>query len=233
MLEVDDLHVSYGRIRAVQGVSLVVGAGEVVVLIGPNGAGKTTLMKTISGVLRPDRGQIRFQGATIQGRPPEALVRQGLVLVPEGRAILRHLTVRENLLLGAWSRRRDGAAVREDLERLLGRFPRLAERLSQRAGTLSGGEQQMLAIARALMARPRLLLLDEPSLGLAPLMTAAIFETVGQLRQGGVTVLLVEQNANQALRLADRAYVLETGRIVLEGPDLIEHERVREAYLGA
>jgi len=231
MLEVDDLHVSYGRIRAVQGASLIVGAGEVVVLIGPNGAGKTTLLKTIVGILRPDRGHIRFRGVPIQGRPPEALVREGLVLVPEGRAILKHLTVRENLLLGAWSRG-DRAAVGEDLERLLGRFLRLGERLSQPAGTLSGGEQQMLAIARALMARPRLLLLDEPSLGLAPLTTAAIFETVRALREDGVTVLLVEQNANQALRLADRAYVLETGAIVLEGPDLLEHERVREAYLG-
>ena len=231
LLEVRDLHLAYGRIRALQGVTLVVRAGEIVTLVGPNGAGKSSLLRTIAGVHRPDAGSVHALGRRIDGEPVEALVRQGIVLVPEGRATLRHLTVRENLVLGAYVRR-DGE-IEADLARVLGRFPRLAERLGQKAGTLSGGEQQMLAIGRALMARPRLLLLDEPSLGLAPLVVASIFGTLRELRAEGVTILLVEQNARQALQMADHAYVLETGSIVLEGADLLADERVRAAYLGA
>jgi branched-chain amino acid transport system ATP-binding protein len=231
LLEVRDVHLAYGRIRALQGVSVVVRAGEIVTLVGPNGAGKSSLLRTIAGVHRPDAGSVHALGRRIDGEPVEALVRRGIVLVPEGRATLRHLTVRENLVLGAYVRR-DGD-IEADLERVLGRFPRLAERLGQKAGTLSGGEQQMLAIGRALMARPRLLLLDEPSLGLAPLVVASIFGTLRELREEGVTILLVEQNARQALQLADHAYVLETGSIVLEGADLLADERVRAAYLGA
>ncbi len=231
MLQVADLGVRYGRMQALRGVSVVVEPREVVALIGPNGAGKSTLLRAVAGVLRPAAGTIRFEGERIDGRPPEELVRKGIVLVPEGRGILKHLTVRENLLLGAWVRGA-GPEVRRDLAAVLERFPRLRERLGQKAGTLSGGEQQMLALGRALMARPRLLLLDEPSLGLAPLVTAAIFDAVRELRRQGLTVLLVEQNANQALQLADRAYVLETGAVVLEGADLLADERVREAYLG-
>jgi branched-chain amino acid transport system ATP-binding protein len=231
LLEVHDLHLAYGRIRALQGVSLVVRAGEIVTLVGPNGAGKSSLLRTIAGVHRPDAGTVHALGGRIDGEPVEALVRRGIVLVPEGRATLRHLTVRENLVLGAYVRR--DSEVEADLGRVLARFPSLAQRLGQKAGTLSGGEQQMLAIGRALMARPKLLLLDEPSLGLAPLVVASIFGTLRELRQEGVTILLVEQNARQALQLADHAYVLETGLIVLEGADLLADERVRAAYLGA
>jgi branched-chain amino acid transport system ATP-binding protein len=231
MLEVHDLHLSYGRIRALQGVSLVVRPGQIVTLVGPNGAGKSSLLRTVAGVHRPQGGSVHHMGRRIDGEPAEALVRRGIVLVPEGRATLRHLTVRENLLLGAYVRR-DGE-IQADLGRVLGRFPQLGERLDRKAGTLSGGEQQMLAIGRALMARPRLLLLDEPSLGLAPLVVASIFRTIRELRDEGVTILLVEQNAKQALQLADHAYVLETGSIVLEGADLLADERVRAAYVGA
>jgi branched-chain amino acid transport system ATP-binding protein len=231
VLELHDVHLSHGRIRALQGVSLEVRAGEIVTLVGPNGAGKTSLLGTVAGVHRPQRGSVTFLGERIDGHAVESIVRRGLVLVPEGRATLRHMTVRENLLLGAYVRRDD--AIAADLDRVLARFPPLRPRLSQKAGTMSGGEQQMLAIGRALMARPRLLLLDEPSLGLAPLVVAEIFATLRELRNDGVTILLVEQNARQALQLADRAYVLETGSIVLEGRDLLADERVREAYLGA
>jgi branched-chain amino acid transport system ATP-binding protein len=231
VLEVRDLHLAYGPIRALQGVSLVVRPREIVTLVGPNGAGKSSLLRTIAGVHRPDAGTVHHLGRRIDGARVEALVRDGIVLVPEGRATLRHLTVRENLVLGAYVRR--DAEVAADLERVLGRFPRLGERLDQKAGTLSGGEQQMLAIGRALMARPRLLLLDEPSLGLAPLVVASIFATIRELRDEGVTILLVEQNARQGLQLADHAYVMETGSIVLEGRDLLADERVRAAYLGA
>jgi len=230
MLEVRDVHLSYGRIRALQGVSVTVNTGEIVTLVGPNGAGKSSLLRAIAGVERPERGTVHYLGERIEARP-EMLVRRGIVLVPEGRATLRHLTVRENLLLGAYVRR--DREIAADVERIVQRFPRLGERLAQKAGTLSGGEQQILAIGRALMARPRLLLLDEPSLGLAPLVVSAIFSTISELRDEGVTILLVEQNARQALQLADRAYVLETGSIVLEGTDLLADERVRAAYLGA
>ncbi len=233
MLEIRDLSVAYGVIRALDGVSLSVAEGEIVALVGSNCAGKSTLMKTVMGVVRPKTGTVAFAGVSLLGVPVEEIVRRGVVLVPEGRGILRHLTVRENLYLGAYSRRDRG--VEADLAQVATRFPSLARRLAQKAGTLSGGEQQMLALGRALMARPRLLLLDEPSLGLAPVVIAAIFDAIQELAREGVTVLLVEQNAAEALQLAHRAYVIETGRIVLEGkaPDLLRHDRVREAYLGA
>jgi branched-chain amino acid transport system ATP-binding protein len=232
-LEIRDVSVAYGVVRALDGVSLSVAEGEIVALVGSNCAGKSTLMNAIMGVVRPSRGTIAFAGSPLGGLAVEAVVRRGVVLVPEGRGILGTLTVRENLRLGAYQRR--DARIAADLDQVAARFPVLRERLGQKAGSLSGGEQQMLAIARALMARPRLLLLDEPSLGLAPVVIASIFDMIAALARDGVTVLLVEQNAAEALRLADRAYVLETGRVVLEGKasDLLQHERVREAYLGA
>ena len=232
-LEIRDVSVAYGVVRALEGVSLSVAEGEIVALVGSNCAGKSTLMKAIMGVVRPSHGTITFAGSPLGGLAVEAVVRRGVVLVPEGRGILATLTVRENLRLGAYQRR--DARIVADLDQVAARFPVLRERLGQKAGSLSGGEQQMLAIARALMARPRLLLLDEPSLGLAPVVIASIFDMIASLARDGVTVLLVEQNAAEALRLAHRAYVLETGRVVLEGKasDLLQHERVREAYLGA
>ena len=232
-LEIRDVSVAYGVVRALDGVSLSVAEGEIVALVGSNCAGKSTLMKAIMGVVRPARGSITFAGASLGGLAVEEVVRRGVVLVPEGRGILGSLTVRENLRLGAYQRR--DARIGTDLDHVAARFPILGERLGQKAGSLSGGEQQMLAIGRALMARPRLLLLDEPSLGLAPVIIASIFDIIASLARDGVTVLLVEQNAAEALRLAHRAYVLETGRVVLEGKasDLLRHERVREAYLGA
>jgi branched-chain amino acid transport system ATP-binding protein len=232
MLEVDGLHVSYGKIAAVKDISIGVGEGEIVALIGPNGAGKSTLLKTIAGLLPAMRGSIGFDGRSIANRPAAEVMRQGLALVLEGRSTLKQMTVRENLILGGYARR-DHAAIAADIDRMLDRFPILRERLKQRAGTLSGGEQQMLVIARALISRPRLLMLDEPSLGLAPLVTAEIFKIVRELNaEDGMTILLVEQNANQALQLADRAYVLEMGKVVLEGAELASDARVREAYLG-
>ena len=232
-LEVRDVAVAYGVVRALDGVSLSVAEGEIVALVGSNCAGKSTLMKAIMGVVRPARGSVTFAGAPLGGLAVEDVVRRGVVLVPEGRGILGSLTVRENLRLGAYQRR--DARIGADLDQVAARFPVLGQRLGQKAGSLSGGEQQMLAIGRALMARPRLLLLDEPSLGLAPVVIAKIFDIIASLARDGVTVLLVEQNAAEALRLAHRAYVLETGRVVLEGKasDLLRHERVREAYLGA
>jgi branched-chain amino acid transport system ATP-binding protein len=232
MLKVQGLHVSYGKIAAVKDVSIEVAEGEIVALIGPNGAGKTTLLKTIAGLLPCSAGSILLNGRPIANRPATEVMRQGLALVLEGRSTLKHMTVHENLVLGGYVRR-DHAAIAADIERMLDRFPILRSRLKQRAGTLSGGEQQMLVIARALISRPRLLMLDEPSLGLAPLVTAEIFEIVRALNaDGAMTVLLVEQNANQALQLADRAYVLEMGKVVLEGAELASDARVREAYLG-
>ena len=232
-LEIRDVSVAYGVVRALEGVSLSVAEGEIVALVGSNCAGKSTLMKAIMGVVRPSHGTITFAGSPLGGLAVEAVVRRGVVLVPEGRGILATLTVRENLRLGAYQRR--DARIAADLDQVAARFPVLRERLGQKAGSLSGGEQQMLAIARALMARPRLLLLDEPSLGLAPVVIASIFDMIASLARDGVTVLLVEQNAAEALRLAHRAYVLETGRVVLAGKasDLLRDERVREAYLGA
>jgi branched-chain amino acid transport system ATP-binding protein len=232
-LEIRDVSAAYGPVRALDGVSLSVAEGEIVALVGSNCAGKSTLMKTVMGVVRPERGSVTFAGTSLLGLAVEDIVRRGVVLVPEGRGILASLTVRENLRLGAYHRR--DARVAADLDQVAERFPVLARRLEQKAGLLSGGEQQMLALGRALMARPRLLLLDEPSLGLAPVIVANIFDIIASLAREGVTVLLVEQNAAEALRLAHRAYVLETGRVVLEGKasDLLQHERVREAYLGA
>ncbi len=232
MLSVQNLGVSYGRIAAVRDVSITVARGEIVALIGPNGAGKSTLLKAIAGLQPAERGTIAFDGTPITDQRPADVMRRGLALVLEGRSTLKHMTVRENLILGAYARH-DHPEIARDLDRMLTRFPILRERLKQRAGTLSGGEQQMLVIARALMSRPRLLMLDEPSLGLAPLITARIFELVKTLKtEGDVTILLVEQNANQALQIADRAYVLENGEVVLQGADLADDPRVQEAYLG-
>ena len=232
MLSATDIHVSYGKIAAVRGVSIEIGRGEIVALIGPNGAGKSTLLKAIAGLLPVQRGTVAFEARDIANRPAAEVMRLGLGLVLEGRSTLKQMTVRENLVLGAYARH-DHALIAKDMDQMLTRFPALRDRLKQRAGTLSGGEQQMLVIARALMSRPRLLMLDEPSLGLAPLVTARIFELIHELRSiDGVTVLLVEQNANQALQLADRAYVMENGAIALQGRDLGNDPRVREAYLG-
>lgn len=232
MLTANDVHVSYGKIAAVRGVSIEVGAGEIVALIGPNGAGKSTLLKAIAGLLPVGSGKIAFNGADITNHHATEVMRQGLALVLEGRSTLKQMTVRENLVLGAYARH-DHRAIADDLERMLTRFPVLRDRLRQRAGTMSGGEQQMLVIARALMSRPRLLMLDEPSLGLAPLVTAKIFALIQELKLlDKMTVLLVEQNANQALQLADRAYVLENGTVTLEGNELACDPRVQEAYLG-
>ncbi len=232
MLEVDDLHVAYGEIHAVRGISLRVGEGEIVALLGNNGAGKTTTLKTISGLLRPARGAIRLAGEPLAGVPPHVIAARGVAHVPEGRRVFSRLSVEDNLLLGAFARR--GGSPAEGLERAFALFPRLRERRAQLAGTLSGGEQQMLAIARGLMLRPRILLLDEPSMGLAPILVEQIFETIQDINRGGTTVLLVEQNAFMALEVAGRAYVLEGGTIALEGPAaaLRADEGVRRAYLG-
>jgi branched-chain amino acid transport system ATP-binding protein len=235
MLQLENLEVAYGAIRAVKGISLSVRSGELVALIGSNGAGKTTTLRTISGLLRPRAGRLVHDGADLARLPPHGIVARGIVQAPEGRQIFGGLTVRENLLLGATARRADRTALAEDLAHVFALFPVLRERLGQSGGTLSGGEQQMLAIGRALMARPRLLLLDEPSLGLAPLIVTRIFEVIARLKAEGTTILLVEQNARKALAVADRAYVLETGRVVLEGPatELAANPAVERAYLGA
>jgi len=232
MLEVRDLHVYYGEIHALKGISFDVTEGEIVTLLGNNGAGKTTTLKTLSGLLAPRRGNVLLDGASLLGAPPHGIVERGMTHAPEGRRIFNRLTVVENLEMGAYIRSDRGVA--EDMERVFGIFPRLKERRTQVAGTLSGGEQQMLAIGRALMARPRLLLLDEPSMGLAPVLVEQIFETVQTINGQGVTVLLVEQNAAMALSIATRGYVLETGRIALEGPaaELAGNPEVRRAYLG-
>jgi branched-chain amino acid transport system ATP-binding protein len=233
MLEVLDLKVSYGAIRALDGVSFSVPAGAVVALLGANGAGKSTALRAVTGLVTPQGGRIVFGGREIQGLKPHEIIRAGLGVVPEGRRIFANLTVYDNLLLGAYFRR-DHETLARDLENLFDTFPRLAERRHQAAGTLSGGEQQMLALGRALMSRPKLLLLDEPSLGLAPLLVKEVFNIITRLHQQGVTILLVEQNAAQALKLAHYAYILETGRIALAGPgsELLAHPRLKEAYLG-
>ncbi|MCJ7494841.1 MAG: ABC transporter ATP-binding protein [Deltaproteobacteria bacterium] len=234
MLEVRDLHVHYGSIRAVKGISLEVKEREVVALIGANGAGKTTLLNSISGFLRPRQGTILFRGEEIQGLSPSAVVSRGIIQVPEGRSILTRMTVMENLEMGAYLRP-NGAEVRKDLERILERFPRLNERKHQLGGTLSGGEQQMLAVGRALMSKPRILLLDEPSMGLSPIMVKEVFRIIRDIKTAGTTLLLVEQNARMALREADRGYVLENGAVVLQerAEDLLKSRLVQEAYLGA
>jgi branched-chain amino acid transport system ATP-binding protein len=231
VLQVADIEVRYGAIRALKGVSFTVYEGEVVALLGANGAGKTTTQKTISGMLRPALGSITFDGSRIDGIPAHDLIRLGICHVPEGRHVFPRMTVRENLEMGAF---RFKTVDQGDLDRVLQMFPRLKERYKQLGGTLSGGEQQMLAIGRAIMGRPKLLLLDEPSMGLAPLIVAQIFEIIREINDSGVTVLLVEQNAAQALSLADRGYVLETGEIVLDGTGaaLLADDRIRAAYLG-
>lgn len=233
LLEVSGLKVSYGGIRAVKGIDLTVAAGELVCLIGANGAGKSTTLKAICGLLPAASGGVRYQGADTAGLKHFELPRRGLVLVPEGRGIFPQLTVAENLSMGAYSRK-DRAGINRDTERGYTLFPRLSERRLQSAGTLSGGEQQMLAIARALMAQPKLLLLDEPSMGLAPIVVQKVFEVIASIRKEGATILLVEQNARLALGLADRAYVMETGLITLSGAAkaLLADERVKKAYLG-
>jgi branched-chain amino acid transport system ATP-binding protein len=232
VLKVESIDVAYGEIRALKGVALEVGQGEIVTILGNNGAGKTTTLKTISGLLHPTRGAITLEDESLLDVPPHAIVSRGIAHVPEGRRIFNRLTVRENLMMGAYLRSDSGIAA--DLERVFGLFPRLSERLTQVAGTLSGGEQQMLAIGRALMANPRLLLLDEPSMGLAPVLVEQIFDTITDINRQGMTILLVEQNAAMALSIAHRGYVLETGSIALAGTaaELSENADVRRAYLG-
>jgi branched-chain amino acid transport system ATP-binding protein len=233
LLEISDVRARYGAIEALKGVSLTVGEGEVVTLIGSNGAGKSTTLRSICGLTPAASGTVTFDGEDITGAPPDEIVTRGIALSPEGRRCFARMTVRENLDLGAYRRR--GAAIAEDMERVFVLFPRLKERAGQRAGTMSGGEQQMLAIGRALMARPRLLLLDEPSLGIAPILVDRIYETIGEIHRSGVAILLVEQNAQRALDAAGRGYVLETGRVVLTNSSaaLRSDPRVQEAYLGA
>jgi branched-chain amino acid transport system ATP-binding protein len=234
LLSVKNLSVFYGAIQALRDASLRVEQGEIVTLIGSNGAGKSTTLRTISGLLPPARGDIEFDGKPVRGWPPHRIVQGGLVQVPEGRRIFANLTVEENLQLAGFTRT-DRAAIRKDRDRALDLFPRVRERLQQQAGTLSGGEQQMLAIARALVARPKLLMLDEPSLGLAPQIVRSIFQVIREINHEGTTILLVEQNANMALHVAHRAYVIEVGEIRREGPaaELAASEEVRKAYLGA
>jgi branched-chain amino acid transport system ATP-binding protein len=233
LLEVDGIETYYGNIRALNGISLTVDEGEVVTLIGSNGAGKTTTLRTISGILKPRRGQVRLVGKRIDNVPAQNLVRMGIAHSPEGRRIFSRMTVQENLEMGAFSRN-DTAGIASDHERVLTLFPRLRERLTQKGGTLSGGEQQMLAIGRALMSKPRILLLDEPSMGLSPILVETIFQIIRDINKLGTTILLVEQNALLALQVANRGYVLQTGTIVMEdtGPNLLKSELVRKAYLG-
>lgn len=236
MLKVNDLHVYYGSIHAVKGVSFEVHEGEVVTLIGANGAGKSTILNTVSGLLHPRSGSILFHGKDLHGVPAHKLAGMGLAQVPEGRHVFLQMTVQENLEMGAYIRSgKESTAIAEDLEKVFVRFPRLKERRKQVAGTLSGGEQQMLAIGRALMSRPKMLLLDEPSMGLAPIMVQEIFNCITEVNKEGTTVLLVEQNAKMALSISNRAYVLETGGIYLEGDaaGLLDNEQVKQAYLGA
>ena len=232
LLEVDQLKVAYGGIQAVKGVSFKVHAGESVSLIGSNGAGKTTTMKAITGLLKPKSGDVRYGGQSIIGQGAWDLVQQGLAMVPEGRGVFARMTIDENLLMGAYIR--NDADIAQDMERVFETFPRLKERRKQLAGTMSGGEQQMLAMGRALMSRPKLLLLDEPSMGLSPIMVDRIFEVIQTVTQQGVTLLLVEQNASRALQLTDRAYVMDSGEITMEGParEMLTKPKVREAYLG-
>jgi branched-chain amino acid transport system ATP-binding protein len=233
LLELDDVHTYYGTIEAIKGISLTVNEGEVVTLIGANGAGKSTTLRSIQGINKPKRGRILFNGKDIVGTPPHDIVRMGISQSPEGRRLFARMSVLENLEMGAFQRR-DRSGVGDDIERVFGLFPRLAERRAQKAGTLSGGEQQMCAMGRALMARPKLLLLDEPSMGLAPVLVERIFEIVTEINSQGTTILLVEQNALMALDVAKRGYVLETGVVALtdDAAALRSNERVRKAYLG-
>ena len=232
LLKVSDIHVYYGAIHAIKGISLEVNDGEIVTLIGANGAGKSTTLNTIAGLLKPRQGTIALNGVPIQGVGASRMVSKGLALCPEGRRIFQQMTVKENLEMGAYSR--PAAEIAGSLEEMFQRFPRLKEREKQVAGTLSGGEQQMLAMGRALMSKPKLLMLDEPSMGLAPILVEQIFDIIKELHAAGTTILLVEQNAQMALSIADRAYVLETGRITMSGEagDLLQDDAVRKAYLG-
>jgi len=234
LLEIGDLVTAYGKIEALKGVTLAVAQGSITCLLGPNGAGKTTLMMTASGILRPRRGSIRFGGEEIAGRAAHDIVAKGIALVPENRLVFPHMSVAENLAAGAYQRG-DKAEIAADIERLYGRFPRLKERAAQAAGTLSGGEQQMLAVARALMSRPKLLLMDEPSLGLAPLVVEEIFRIIAELNRDGATIFLVEQNAHMALKVAHHFYLIEQGRVTFSGSPgaLAEDEVIRRAYLGS
>jgi branched-chain amino acid transport system ATP-binding protein len=233
LLKVEGINTYYGKIHALRGISIEVNEGEIVTLIGANGAGKSTTLKTISGQLAPKDGTITYRGEQIQGKPPHVIAAKSVIQVPEGRRIFPRMTVMENLEMGAFLRRdKDGIAA--DLQRVFELFPRLSERVAQQGGTLSGGEQQMLAMGRAIMSQPSLLMLDEPSMGLAPVVVELIFETIAKLHDAGITILLVEQNAHMALSIADRGYVLETGEIKLTGPgkELLANEAVRKAYLG-
>ena len=233
LLKVNDLHVYYGAIHAVKGISLEVWEGEIVTLIGANGAGKSTTLNTIAGLLKPRQGSVVLNGIPVDGTGASKMVYKGLSLCPEGRRVFQHMTVRENLEMGAYSRPKE--EIEASLDDVFGRFPRLKEREKQIGGTLSGGEQQMLAMARALMSKPKLMMLDEPSMGLAPILVDQIFGIIRELHDSGVTILLVEQNAQMALSVADRAYVLETGRISMSGnaADLLQNDDVRKAYLGS
>jgi len=233
VLEVEGLHVFYGAIHAIKGISFKVEQGQIVTLIGANGTGKTTTLSTIAGLVKPKRGRIVFNGKDIQNLPPHQINRMGVCLVPEGRRIFPNLTVMENLMMGAFNRK-DKDGIKQDLEWIFTLFPRLAERKNQLGGTLSGGEQQMLAISRALMSRPKVLMMDEPSLGLAPILVEEVFEIIKKLNSEGMTILLVEPNAVGALNISHYGYVLETGNIVLEGPakELLKNEQVKKAYLG-
>jgi branched-chain amino acid transport system ATP-binding protein len=233
LLRLRGISTHYGPIQVLRQVNLEIGTGEVVCLLGPNAAGKTTTLKTILGIVKPTEGEVVLGGERVDGLPPQEVVGKGISMVPENRRLFRRMTVRENLELGSFLRK-DRPGVQEDLDRVFGLFPRLKERLAQRAGTLSGGEQQMVAVARALMARPRILLMDEPSIGLAPVLVAQNFAMIEEVNKQGTTVFLVEQNANMALQVANRGYVLQTGRIVLSGTadELRRHPQMREAYLG-
>ena len=233
LLEFRDVHVSYGAIAALRGVNYLVRSGEIVCLLGANGAGKTTTMKTIMGLIRPQQGQVLFKGERVDKRPSREIVRSGIAAVPEGRRVFARMSVLENLEMGAYTRKR-GAEFGQDLERVYQLFPRVKERRTQLAGTLSGGEQQMVAIGRALMARPRLICMDEPSMGLSPLFVEQVFEIIQQINRQGTTIFMVEQNANLALAIAHRAYVLQTGRVVLSGSagELRRNPAIQEAYLG-
>lgn len=233
MLKINDLHVSYGGIHALRGIDLEVPDGKIVTLIGANGAGKSTTLRTISGLVKAESGSITYDGVELLGKPIYKILEMGIAMVPEGRRILTNLTVLENLKIGAYLRK-DKAGIEKDLQWVYSLFPRLQERSWQLGGTLSGGEQQMLAVGRALMSRPKLMMMDEPSLGLAPLVVKGIFEIIKEINRQGVTVLLIEQNANMALKTADIGYVLETGQITLSGSglDLLTNEAVRKAYLG-
>ena len=234
MLEISDLHVRYGSIHAIKGISMTVYPGEIVTLIGANGAGKTTILHAVTGLVRYKEGRIKYNGRDLGKTAPSNIVTLGLAHVPEGRQIFTRMSVEENLLMGAYTRK-DEAGIKQDMEKVYSLFPRLKERLRQSAGTLSGGEQQMLAMGRAIMSKPKMIVMDEPSMGLSPILVKEVFDIIKKMHESGITILLVEQNAKQALGIADRGYVLETGVITLEGTgeELLNDDRVRHSYLGA